>query len=167
LNSKACAYSIRSMFICTRKNFSIYGIARDTGIERTVIVDGVVLLPVVKQGVGFFKAVNGPSAARSQKENGRLREYLNLEPTHAARLAGRATPPLYPSLLPSTSYGSLGQTYIIAKLPGRPRISDVFGREILEFYEDVANFYSPDVCFQDARKYISGLSERRAPCSGS
>jgi predicted nucleic acid-binding protein len=41
----------------------------------------------------------------------------------------------------------------------------VFGRrvrEILEFYEDVASFCSPDVCFQDARKYIPDLSERRA-----
>jgi len=32
----------------------------------------------------------------------------------------------------------------------------------LEFYGDVASFCSPDVCFQDARKYISDLSERRA-----
>jgi PIN domain len=32
----------------------------------------------------------------------------------------------------------------------------VFGqrvRQILEAYEDQANFYAPDVCFQDARKY--------------
>ena len=31
----------------------------------------------------------------------------------------------------------------------------VFGqrvRQILEAYEDQANFYAPDVCFQDARK---------------
>jgi hypothetical protein len=44
-------------------------------------------------------------------------------------------------------------------------IRAVFGRrvrEILEFYEDVASFCSPDVCFQDARKYIPDLSERRA-----
>jgi predicted nucleic acid-binding protein len=34
-------------------------------------------------------------------------------------------------------------------------------RQILEAYEDVASFYSPDVCFQDARKYIPDLSERR------
>ena len=32
---------------------------------------------------------------------------------------------------------------------------------ILEVYEDVAGFYSPDVCFQDARKYIPDLAERR------
>src|SRR5271167_826952 len=33
----------------------------------------------------------------------------------------------------------------------------VFGqrvRQILEAYEDQVNFYAPDVCFQDARKYI-------------
>ena len=44
-------------------------------------------------------------------------------------------------------------------------IRAVFGRrvrEILEFYENVASFCSPDVCFQDARKYIPDLSERRA-----
>ena len=43
-------------------------------------------------------------------------------------------------------------------------IRAVFGqrvRQILEAYEDVAGFYSPDVCFQDARKYIPDLSERR------
>ena len=43
-------------------------------------------------------------------------------------------------------------------------IRAVFGqrvRQILEAYEDVASFYSPDVCFQDARKYIPDLSERR------
>jgi predicted nucleic acid-binding protein len=42
-------------------------------------------------------------------------------------------------------------------------IRAVFGqrvRQILEAYEDVAGFYSPDVCFQDARKYIPDLSER-------
>ena len=39
----------------------------------------------------------------------------------------------------------------------------VFGqrvRQILEAYEDQANFYAPDVCFQDARKYIPDLSTR-------
>jgi hypothetical protein len=43
-------------------------------------------------------------------------------------------------------------------------IRAVFGqrvRQILEAYEDVAGFYSPDVCFHDARKYIPDLSERR------
>jgi len=43
-------------------------------------------------------------------------------------------------------------------------IRAVFGqrvRQILEAYEDVAGFCSPDVCFQDARKYIPDLSERR------
>jgi len=33
----------------------------------------------------------------------------------------------------------------------------VFGkrvRQLLETYEDVAGFYSPDMCYQDARKYI-------------
>ena len=40
----------------------------------------------------------------------------------------------------------------------------VFGqrvRQILEVYEDQANFYTPDVCFQDARRYIPDLSTRR------
>src|SRR5271165_5432796 len=44
-------------------------------------------------------------------------------------------------------------------------IRAVFGRrvrQILEAYENVASFCSPDVCFQDARKYIPDLSERRA-----
>jgi hypothetical protein len=44
-------------------------------------------------------------------------------------------------------------------------IRAVFGRrvrEIWEFYENVASFCSPDVCFQDARKYIPDLSEHRA-----
>ena len=43
-------------------------------------------------------------------------------------------------------------------------IRAVFGRrvrEILVFYEEVASFCSPDVCFHDARKYIPDLSERR------
>lgn len=34
-------------------------------------------------------------------------------------------------------------------------------RQLLEAYEEVARFYSPDVCFQDAREYIPRLSERR------
>lgn len=40
----------------------------------------------------------------------------------------------------------------------------VFGqrvRQILEDYEDQANFYAPDICFHDARKYIPDLSSRR------
>jgi hypothetical protein len=50
-------------------------------------------------------------------------------------------------------------------------IRAVFGqrvRQILEAYEDVAGFFSPDVCFQDARKYIPDLSERRGfdPATG-
>jgi hypothetical protein len=43
-------------------------------------------------------------------------------------------------------------------------IRAVFGqrvRQILEAYENVAIFCSPDVCFQDARKYIPNLSARR------
>lgn len=47
----------------------------------------------------------------------------------------------------------------------------VFGkrvRQLLETYEDVAGFYSPDVCYQDARKYIPSLAERRGldPAAG-
>lgn len=40
----------------------------------------------------------------------------------------------------------------------------VFGvrvRRILETYEDVAAFYSPDVCFAEAKKYIPNLAKRR------
>ncbi|HEY1804976.1 MAG TPA: PIN domain-containing protein [Terracidiphilus sp.] len=40
----------------------------------------------------------------------------------------------------------------------------VFGvrvRGILESFEDAAAFYSPDVCFEDARRYIPLLAERR------
>ena len=40
----------------------------------------------------------------------------------------------------------------------------VFGqrvRQIMEDYEDQANFYAPDICFHDARKYIPDLSSRR------
>jgi len=45
----------------------------------------------------------------------------------------------------------------------------VFGvrvRHILETYEDAAGFYSPDVCFQDARNYIPTLSGRRGVDAG-
>ena len=34
-------------------------------------------------------------------------------------------------------------------------------RELLEAYEDVATFYSPDVCFEDARHYVSQVLEKR------
>ena len=40
----------------------------------------------------------------------------------------------------------------------------VFGqrvRELLEAFEDAVSFYSPDVCFDDARKYIPDVSARR------
>jgi PIN domain len=40
----------------------------------------------------------------------------------------------------------------------------VFGqqvREVLEAFEDGVSFYSPDVCFDDARKYIPDVSTRR------
>src|SRR5262244_2882673 len=40
----------------------------------------------------------------------------------------------------------------------------VFGqrvRQILEAYEDEARFYSPDVCFADAERYIPDISKRR------
>jgi predicted nucleic acid-binding protein len=40
----------------------------------------------------------------------------------------------------------------------------VFGqrvRELLEAFEDAMTFYSPDVCFDDARKYIPDVSSRR------
>lgn len=40
----------------------------------------------------------------------------------------------------------------------------VFGsrvRHLLETYEEVVGFYSPDVCFQDAQEYIPELSKRR------
>jgi predicted nucleic acid-binding protein len=40
----------------------------------------------------------------------------------------------------------------------------VFGvrvRNLLESYEDLAAFYSPDVCFEDAQKYIPEISLRR------
>ena len=41
----------------------------------------------------------------------------------------------------------------------------VFGkrvRHLLEKYEDQARFYTPDVCYQDARRYIPVLSKERA-----
>ena len=34
-------------------------------------------------------------------------------------------------------------------------------RHLLEKYEDVAAFYTPEVCFQDAQEYIPDLSKRR------
>ena len=34
-------------------------------------------------------------------------------------------------------------------------------RELLEAFEDTVTFYSPDVCFDDARKYIPDVSSRR------
>jgi hypothetical protein len=40
----------------------------------------------------------------------------------------------------------------------------VFGqrvRELLEAFEDAVTFDSPDVCFDDARKYIPDVSSRR------
>ena len=40
----------------------------------------------------------------------------------------------------------------------------VFGqrvRELLETYEEEVTFYSPDVCFEDARKYIPDISGHR------
>jgi predicted nucleic acid-binding protein len=40
----------------------------------------------------------------------------------------------------------------------------VFGvrvRQVLEKYEDIATFCSPDVCFADARKYIPDVAKRR------
>ena len=40
----------------------------------------------------------------------------------------------------------------------------VFGvhvRAILESYEDSSAFYSPDVCFEDARRYIPDIAGRR------
>jgi hypothetical protein len=40
----------------------------------------------------------------------------------------------------------------------------VFGsrvRQLLETYEDVAGFYSPDVCFEEAQEYIPDVAKRR------
>ena len=44
----------------------------------------------------------------------------------------------------------------------------VFGqrvRELWEAFEDAVSFYSPDVCFDDARKYIPDVSTRRTTMS--
>jgi predicted nucleic acid-binding protein len=41
----------------------------------------------------------------------------------------------------------------------------VFGQQVLhllEKYEDEARFYTPDVCFQDAQKYVPLISKDRA-----
>src|SRR6185312_6460957 len=43
-------------------------------------------------------------------------------------------------------------------------VRGVFGirvRSLLEKYEDSVEFYSPDICFEDARKYIPDLAARR------
>ncbi|MGA8150752.1 MAG: PIN domain-containing protein [Terriglobales bacterium] len=40
----------------------------------------------------------------------------------------------------------------------------VFGqrmRQIVEKYEDEARFYTPDVCFEDARRYVPVISNER------
>jgi hypothetical protein len=40
----------------------------------------------------------------------------------------------------------------------------VFGVRVpnlLETYEDSVSFYAPDVCFEDAEKYIPHIAERR------
>jgi predicted nucleic acid-binding protein len=45
----------------------------------------------------------------------------------------------------------------------------VFGvrvRELLEAYEDTVAFYSPDVCFADARKYIPQIAAKVKTDSG-
>jgi predicted nucleic acid-binding protein len=34
-------------------------------------------------------------------------------------------------------------------------------RALLEAYEDVASFYCPDVCFEDARQYVSQILVKR------
>ena len=34
-------------------------------------------------------------------------------------------------------------------------------RQILEKYEDKARFYTPDICFEDARRYIPVISNER------
>jgi len=34
-------------------------------------------------------------------------------------------------------------------------------RKLLEAYEDAASFYSPDVCFDDSRYYLSQVLEKR------
>ena len=43
-------------------------------------------------------------------------------------------------------------------------IRAVFGfrvRQLLESYEDLASFYSPETCFQEAQEYIPQLAQRR------
>src|ERR1039457_6284214 len=55
--------------------------------------------------------------------------------------------------------------------PHKPLVLDasillraVFGvrvRDLLESYEGLATFYSPDLCFEDARKYIPAIASRR------
>src|SRR5215831_17446164 len=49
----------------------------------------------------------------------------------------------------------LDATILMRAVPGR-RV-----RELLERYEDSATFYSPDVCFDDARHYLSQVLEKR------
>jgi predicted nucleic acid-binding protein len=34
-------------------------------------------------------------------------------------------------------------------------------RELLEAYEDMAGFYSPDICFDDAHHYLSQILQKR------
>ena len=49
-------------------------------------------------------------------------------------------------------------------LDGNILLRAVFGRkvrEILELYDEHANFYSPDLCFQEVRTYIPDISSRR------
>lgn len=43
-------------------------------------------------------------------------------------------------------------------------LRDILGTKVLsllERYEDIVAFYSPDICFEDARKYIPDLATRR------
>lgn len=35
-------------------------------------------------------------------------------------------------------------------------------RQLLEAYEDIARFYSPDVCLGEAREYLPDLAKRQA-----
>ena len=60
------------------------------------------------------------------------------------------------------------QTQMIASkrlvLDANVLLRGVFGvrvRSLLEAYEDAVAFYSPDVCFEDARRYIPDLASRR------
>ena len=39
-------------------------------------------------------------------------------------------------------------------------------RELLETYEDAATFYSPDVCFADARRYLETELRKAGPRHG-